>query len=320
MPLRSTSVERAKRASLFAALLAIGLAPDVLSAQQVADSLFVPNVGGARWSRDAGPELVLDEAHHNFHTLDGRYLAFGRMAAAVGFKVQANRVPFSDASLRDVKVLVIANALNERNASNWSLPTPSAFTADEILAVRRFVEQGGGLLLVADHMPFAGAAEDLGRAMGVQFANGYAYESYANDAGSILVHRKREGLASPLGGAAPVDSVIAFTGSAFRLLADGMPLMRLPKETRIWMPGTAWVFGDSVPSLRGEGWLQGAALNIGKGRVVVLGEAAMLSAQLAGANRAPMGMNEPRASQNALYASQLLRWLAGDGPKVPARP
>jgi hypothetical protein len=40
--------------------------------------------------------------------------------------------------------------------------------------VRRFVERGGALLLIADHMPMAGAASDLGLAFGVHFENGFA--------------------------------------------------------------------------------------------------------------------------------------------------
>lgn len=313
---------RLLRRVLCASSILLVVGSDTVFAQQVADSSFVPNTGTARWSRGTGPKLVLDEAHTNFHTLDGRYLVFGRMAQGIGFQVAPLRTHFTDEALRDVKVLVIANALNARNArNNWVLPTPSAFTQDEIGAVRRFIERGGGLLLVADHMPFAGAAEDLGRAVGVQFANGFAFESYAADAGSILVYRRKDGLVSPLAEKSAVDSIVAFTGSAFRLLGDGLPLMKLPKETRIWMPTTAWVFGDSVSSIHGDGWLQGAAINIGRGRVVVLGEAAMLSAQRAGAARNPMGMNEPRANQNSAFASQLLRWLAGDGPNVAgARP
>lgn len=291
------------------------------AAQQVADSAFVAHTGAPRWKAGEGPLLVLDEAHHNFHTLDGRYLTFGRMATGIGFRVQPLRRQFSDEALRNVSVLVIANALNERNGSgNWALPTPSAFDAAEIAAVVRFVEQGGGLLLVADHMPFAGAAEQLGRALGVQFVNGFAFASPEKDAESVLVYRRSSGLRSPLTGAGTVDSIVAFTGSAFRLLRGGVPLMTLPRASHIWLPKTAWVFGDTVPSIQGEDWLQGAALSIGTGRVVVLGEAAMLSAQRAGAQRAPMGMNEPRAQQNALYAAQLLRWLAGEGRAIaPSR-
>jgi hypothetical protein len=305
-------------------MLAIAPLGAPLAAQQVADSAFVPAIGAPRWPAGRGPRLVLDEAHHNFHTLAGRYLAFGRLAAADGFRVAAGRAPFTDASLRDVDVLVIANALAARNADDdWRLPTPSAFTAGEIAAVRRFVERGGGLLLVADHMPFAGAAEALGAALGVQFANGFAEDSAAT-AVPLLFRRGADGErraalgahAAILGsGVGAIDSVATFTGSAFRLTAPGVPLLRLPRTTRVWMPVEAWVFGDSVPKLAGPGWLQGAALAVGRGRVVVLGEAAMLSAQRAGAQRAPMGMNDPRAGQNALFGARALRWLAAGGAR-----
>ena len=302
------------------ALVVATLQNGMANAQQVADADFIANVGAPHWPVNTGPRLVLDEAHHNFHTLNGRYRAFGKMATAIGFRVAPLRKQFSDASLKDVDVLVVANALNERNAgdngANWVLPTPSAFSKDEIAAVRKFVERGGGLLLVADHMPFAGAAGDLGNAIGVEFANGFAYDSYASNARSDLVYRKKDGLVSPLDVDGSVDSIVAFTGSAFRVTGNGIPLMRLPKETRIWLPRTAWVFGDSVASMHGEGYLQGAALNVGKGRVVVLGEAAMLSAQRAGPDRRPMGMNEPRANQNARFATQLLRWVSGEGAPV----
>ncbi|MEP6764090.1 MAG: hypothetical protein ABJB66_07260 [Gemmatimonadaceae bacterium] len=291
-----------------------------LHAQQVADKNYVASIGAFKWPANTGPRLVLDENHHNFHKLDGRYFAFGKMAQAVGFRVAPFRKEFTDASLKDVDVLVIANALDKSNdgmnGGNWKLPTPSAFSASAIAAVKRFVERGGGLLLVADHMPFAGAAQDLGKAIGVEFANGFAFDSYAANASSILVYRRDEGLVSPLELEPRVDSIVAFTGSAFRLIGDGLPLMQLPKTTRIWTPKTAWVFGDTVASIPGDGYLQGAALNLGKGRVVVLGEAAMLSAQRQGPKKLPMGMNEARAAQNAKFAASLLRWVSGEGAPV----
>ena len=55
---------------------------------------------------------------------------------------------------------------------------------------------------------------------------------------------------------------------------------------------------------------------VDKGRAAFFGEAAMFSAQLAGADRAPMGMNSPGAEQNAQFVLNLLHWLAA--PKAPA--
>jgi hypothetical protein len=60
--------------------------------------------------------------------------------------VRAAREPISAASLRDVNILVIANALAERNAEgDWTLPTPPAFTEAEAKALREWVEAGASL-------------------------------------------------------------------------------------------------------------------------------------------------------------------------------
>ena len=66
-------------------------------------------------------------------------------------------------------------------------------------------------------------------------------------------------------------------------------------------------FEQGIPA---PGRAQGLAFQVGKGRVVVLGEAAMLSAQLAGRARAPMGMNVPGSDDRQL-ALNVVRWLGG---------
>ena len=61
------------------------------------------------------------------------------------------------------------------------------------------------------------------------------------------------------------------------------------------------------------GRAQGLALTFGRGRVVVLGEAACLSAQvvsLPGADPVPIGMNAP-GNDNRQFALNILHWLSG---------
>ena len=68
---------------------------------------------------------------------------------------------------------------------------------------------------------------------------------------------------------------------------------------------------DETPRIPVKGWYQGAVMRFGKGRVAVFGEAAMFSAQLAGPNRSPMGMNAPIAKQNPQFLLNILHWLSG---------
>jgi hypothetical protein len=86
--------------------------------------------------------------------------------------------------------------------------------------------------------------------------------------------------------------------------------MIFPENMASYMPQEAWVFNDSTPSVPIQGWFQGAVKELGKGRVAVFGEAAMFSAQLAGAERRPAGMNHPIAKQNPQFLLNVMHWLS----------
>lgn len=284
-------------------------------AQQEPDPNFDFRPASPGWSDGAGPMVVLDQAHTNFHTLAGRYQAFGRVLAADGFVVKPGTERFTREGLSKARVLVIANALHPSNAEDWFLPTPSAFEDPEIEAVRGWVQDGGALLIIADHMPCAGAAEKLAAAFGVLFANGFAMHEDLNN-GRFTFDRAGGGLADhPITrGRSPseaVTSVATFTGSAFRLVSPGAALLTFPAATVVLMPEEAWLFSKRTPRMAGEGMLQGAALKNGKGRVAVFGEAAMFTAQVAGPDKTPMGMSEKGAEQNPQFLLNVLHWLVG---------
>ncbi|TPW09451.1 MAG: hypothetical protein FD129_2204, partial [bacterium] len=133
-------------------------------AQQVADTLWAPPGLVPAWARDSGPRVAIDAAHFNFHTVDGRYRPFADLLRRDGCRVTGSDREFSAEALGGIDILVIANALNRRNAEDWSLPTPPAFSAAEVEAVREWVRGGGSLLLIADHMPFPGGASSLAAA------------------------------------------------------------------------------------------------------------------------------------------------------------
>ena len=301
-------------------MVAAFASPVPASAQQVADSTFVPAIAHPAWAKGAGPLVLLDEAHHNFHTKSGRYAPFARALEADGFVVRANAAPFTAAALKSARVLVVSNALNAVNETTWVVPTPSAFTPDEIQAVRAFVEGGGSLFLIADHMPFAGAATDLGKALGVTFDNGFAMVRPHGGPGPDKFRRGPGGglgdhaITRAVGDEPAIDSVATFTGSAFRPPADATSLLTLPDSALSLAPDTAWVFSERTKQTNVAGWSQGAVFSIGKGRVAVFGEAAMFSAQKSGPQGVPMGMNSPQAAQNPTFLLRLVRWLATGSP------
>ena len=108
-----------------------------------------------------------------------------------------------------------------------------------------------------------------------------------------------------------IEAVITFTGSAFQCPMEAMVLFTLPKGSVSLEPKVAWQFDASTPKSDVSGWAQGAVRSFGRGRVAVFGEAAMFSAQLAGPDKRPMGMNDPAAKQNPQFLLNVMRWLAG---------
>lgn len=299
-----------------------------LGAQQLPDRAFRPPLLRSAYAPSSGPRLCLDEGHHNFHTLDDRFWPFGELARRDGYRVAPLRASLAATSLGECDLLVISNAQpSTRPWSEYPLPTPSAFADAEIAAVRLWVESGGRLLLIADHMPLAGAAAPLAAAFGASFTNGFAYPGatdaeieavrgggsaaptlFRPDSGTLPAHPIRTGRAAD----EQITQVRSFTGQAFQWDAPGVEaVMILPADYVSLKPKIAWQFRPDTPVRRVGGWLQGATRRVGQGRVALFGEAAMFSAQIAGAERRPMGMNAPMAEQNAQFTLNVLHWLTG---------
>jgi hypothetical protein len=283
-----------------------GLFLGVATAQQVADTAFVFDIAQPKYAVESGSVVLVDAAHHNFHTLAGRYAPFGKLLRRDGYRMASNSAKISAEVLRDCRIFVISNPLDSTNTGGrWRLPTPSAFSAAEMAVLHAWVKSGGRLLLIADHMPFAGAAQELAQSFGFQFFNCFALdnrqravERFYRGNGSLADNEITRG----------IDTVVTFTGSAFRLPKGAKPLLALKNYT-ISSPQVAWQFEENTPTVGSDGFYQGACMAYGKGKIVVMGEAAMFTAQLAGPQQNPVGLNAPEARQNNQFLLNVLHWL-----------
>jgi hypothetical protein len=302
-------VWRASGASVACLLGIVG----ALRGQQTAVPDYHPPVPRPAYAENTGPRIGVDEAHHNYHTAGGRYRTFAELLRRDGYRVNAFREVFVAAALSQLEVLVSSNPLHVRNLTGWTLPTPSAFTAEEIAAVRLWVENGGGLLLIADHMPFPGAAGELAAAFGVTFSNGYARDGrWGRGRADRFV--AGEGLmesAVTRGRFAEeaVTEIATFGGSAFKPPVNAVPILVFGPNSISQETTRAPGISLDARKVEIEGWCQGAVLKVGKGRVAIFGEAAMFTAQVTGPDRRAMGMNAPEAPQNHQLLLNVLHWL-----------
>ena len=257
--------------------------------------------------------------HHNYHTISDRYAPFAALLRNDGFRVIDLANQFSVQSLADIKVLVVSNALAPALVENWKLPASSAFDPAEIAAVKAWVMKGGALLLIADHLPFAGCARDLALAFGFRFEDGVTEPDPMGSGPDIFT--KADGtlrddvITLGRGPGEAVSAVRTFTGSAFHAPAAARPIIVFPPAFKIHDCGLPCPAG--VPEHDAGGYLQGAVIVEGKGRVAVFGEAAMFSAQVIPSTTPPFhfGFNAPGAEQNKQFILNLLHWLAGVLPE-----
>jgi hypothetical protein len=287
----------------------IGLSASALT-QQRADPHFDPRVETPAYTKNF-PRVFFDEAHYNFDTTNNRYKPFADLLFNDGYHLAVNRQPFTKESLKSFKILVIANALGGEEIDDDQASEP-AFTAAECDVVSEWIRDGGALLFVADAAPFSAAAEILATKLGVDMskapvADPTNSEKDSNDPGMIVYSRENHLLGeSPIttgrGGAERVNKVIVFTGQSLKGPAGSDAFLKLSES--------AIDNSTAEKKLSTAGRAQGIAFRLGKGRVVMLADSAVLSAQVTGSDNRPFGMNIPDIDNKQLTLN-IMHWLSG---------
>ena len=304
------------------------LGSESLLAQQVADPDFDASVAQKTYTAQH-PLIVVDEAHNNFHTAGDRYEPLARLLRNDGYEVVGRGAPFAAASLNGVRVFVTANARASNATESASSP---AFPEQDCDVLQKWVRQGGSLLLIADHTPFGEASASLASRFGVQMGMGIAFDvqNFEIAPTIIVFSANNAGLGDhPIlkgrNDSENLRRIVAFGGQSLSLPAGAKPLLKFgpaARESRtqddlklslqVARPGSAVV--DDSHSKSTAGRAQGVALNFGKGRVVVLGEAALFSAQvLRSGGPQPnfkFGMNTP-GNDDKQFALNVMHWLSG---------
>jgi hypothetical protein len=233
--------------------------------------------------------------------------------------------------LAGVGVLVVANPRNMAALAAGNITTPG-FTEPECDVVRDWVQNGGSLLLIADHAPYGYAADNLARRFGVGMGKGWVFDRASEGITTQLVFSRENGLLgthpilSGRSAAEAVNSIRSFTGQSLGVPPGATILMKLSAAAREAPTPADLDAEDAAIRAAGaaagsrsspvDGRAQGLAMTFGKGRLVVLGEAALLSAQILRFTEGDrqrdtkIGMNVP-GYDDRQFALNLLHWLSG---------
>jgi hypothetical protein len=322
------------RLTLIAFFLSVGVA----SAQQIPDPNFDATVTQPTYTT-THPRVAIDQAHDNFHTKDDLFKPFADLLRNDGYSVGANTAKFTSVSLQGIDVLVISNAIGKlENDNNNSTP---AFTKPECDAVYDWVQRGGSLFLIADHAPMGDGAAPLAERFGVKLGNGFVFETnpdnFDDKDPTELVFSDHNHLldSNPItrgrNGAERLHRLVAFTGESVTIPRGGNAILRLsPTVGEVHTREAVQpLYDDDAVKAKANleaaarqwpivGRAMAVAFKMGRGRVVVSGEAGMLTAQVFkekdkdGTEKfvGKTGMSVP-GNDDKQYVLNVLHWLSG---------
>jgi hypothetical protein len=309
-----------------------------IAAQQIPDPNFDATVAHPAYTA-SHPRVAIDEAHKNIHTAGGLFEPFADLARNDGYDVVTNTAKFSRDRLQGIDVLVISNAIGQlENDNNNSTP---AFTKPECDAVYEWVRRGGSLFLIADHAPMGDAAAPLSKRFGVTLGNGFVFDTNPDNfddkdptelvfseqnhlLGKHLITRGRDN-------SERLHKLVAFTGESVTIPQGATAILSLSPTTGEVPTRSAsqLLYVDDVAKAQANresaatkwpagGRAMAIAFPLGRGRVVINGEAGMLTAQVFkkqdknGTEEfvGKMGMNVPR-NDDRQYVLNVLHWLSG---------
>jgi hypothetical protein len=286
--------------------------------QAVADKNFNPRVSRPAYE-GRHPKVLFDEAHNNAVNVDGAYRPFVDLVSSDGYRVLPNERELSKKALSGCDILVIANPSGPQNQ-----PEASAFKEEESNAIKNWVDAGGSLLLIISHLPFSAAADLLTKRLNVDITKGHTFDrsNYDRDSADetqllfTRTNRLLQDHAITRGRTASerINQVITFSGTSLKGPAGSVPFLALA-DTAIDVippatlkPSSAEEAAPDHKQVSAAGRAQGIAMESGKGRVVILGEAAMLTAQIT-PQGFRFGMNLP-GYDNRQLALNIMHWLS----------
>ena len=248
-----------------------------LKAQMLNDSPFNASVANPKYSFGKGPKVLIDAGHHNFIVEMGLAKPLIDLASNDGYQLKIDSMQFTKSYLDNYKMIVIMPAMPFKYGSKNFVTDEVTFTPEELNALHEWVMNGGRLLMFSEHAPIDKSVTPLFNKFGIQLSIGIVADSNNCDSTikingyeALIKFTKSNGLLNmdhPMvkgeNKNEVVNNILGYGGSALK--GEGF-------ENIFKLSSTSYVrkWNGSLPS--GNGNSQCLAGNIGKGKLVALGD------------------------------------------------
>jgi hypothetical protein len=282
-------------------------------ASETFDSLCV-RAAAAAASAASRPTVGIDEAHGNAGATSGFFKPLSDLLGRAGYGVVPVAGRFETERLTAIDLLVVSTG--DRAAASAAKSQSAAIDDRECDLVRDWVRGGGSLLVVAGGTPFVGETDPLAARFGVQTGGGRVFDrvpgggmttalEFSRANGRLGEHPILRGsgrgrIARVLGGGG--ESLSVPRGAAILLKLSGTAREAMTRDDleaeEFAARQEAGIAGSFSVPVAGRG--QAIALSLGKGRLVVLGDAYLLSG---------LGLSVSEAD-NRQFALNVVGWLS----------
>jgi hypothetical protein len=249
------------------------------------------------------PRVLFDQAHFNVHTPQKGYAAFTLLLINDGCRVEGGSQRLSREVLKSADLLVSVVPLGADGLGKVGAEKP-AFTDDECDAIRDWVRAGGGLLLITDRFPSGHAVENLGKVFGVQMSKGTTMQdpAFLRVNGTLVDHAITRGRDL----SESIEGVKTYTGQSFVGPPGSVALLKFPEDSREQIRDDKDPYWGPRELKSAAGRAMAIAFEFGSGRVVMIGDAAIFTADI-GPNQ-KFGMSDA-SFHNRQFALNVTRWL-----------
>ena len=260
------------------------------------------------------PRVCFDESHKEHHQIDKTYKPFARLITNDGCVVKSNKAQIDKSILAETDVYAIITPMGKEDPGD--IPP---FTKGEINTLENWVLTGGSLLLITEHYPMGLSMKPLLNKFGIEVHNGYTEDTLLNNknvADALLFEKSKGNLNATHPICQNIERVNTFTGSSIKGDSTCITLLIFTNNAQNFnvKVDVKKSGGDITTSVEyadfysAKGYCQGLCKKYGKGKIVVLAESALLTAQI-DKNGNKFGMNIPE-TDNRQFALNIIRWLA----------